>query len=482
MREPATTPRRTARSRRTVLAMFGTGVVTIAVGAWYLWAKPPFSDEELAGAADSVAAAEAELREWSCRRPAIGGPPLSEPDLRLSDVVDPAGRFAGCIDAAGEQEASDALGGEVVSPDGTHRRWGWDVPPDEGPAPTPPTPPTGLVFMRTEPPPFPPDEVPPAMVVVQERCPDLPAAIDALARTTDRCSPLVLNTPGWSDPGMRWLWLARATSIHARFSARSGDLEGALVLLIQGASVIRDLRTGPVSLVVAMVSVAAEMSIWSTFNSLLQPTPGPTAEARDRLVGLIDRLAIPHPHGLFAGEAVGLPGYLSDPDGLATLVAAEQVRLLPERCPADAEPTGCFQGPPVAPPVVDDDWVDALLEAVGPPSVVRRRELAVSLAFLEHDYRRYYARTLQPLVATRMMRISLALTGPRQEGRCPPDVELPEAQLEVPFGAGPIEIVPYRSQQYEITAPSFVVEPGFERPVFYWICPAVEGAWSTVTD
>ena len=58
---------------------------------------------------------------------------------------------------------------------------------------------------------------------------------------------------------------------------------------------------------------------------------------------------------------------------------------------------------------------------------------------------------------------------------CPP--ELPAERLQIPTSDDPIAVVHYDGDAYEMQAPELRLPGGFERTVFYLICPAPEAGW-----
>jgi hypothetical protein len=477
--------RSTTSWRRVTLVAVSGLVVLCGVSVFWASRRPPFSDEELAEAGAAIEAVRERLSDVECHRPAIPSGEPVDADASLASLLDPAGAYRTCLAAAGHQEAIDALDGLVPTADGVRRRWGFDVPRSDTP---PPSASASRAFIHVQHPPYLEGEEPAAYVRVWSACSGVAMAVTQLAADDDACSPFPPDSAGWLDRGLEVVQLARAIAIVARGVARDGDLEAALTLLVRGAVVVQDLRRGPTSLVVAMLSVGAELTLWATFNSLLFPEPGPSAVVSAKMSELIGGLvdAWPHPHDVLAAESLAIPELAraapitSEEAALAQMLAGEQARRLSQWCPRDGDPTVCFSSVPTVgaagPGLFRRAW------HLVSPNARLRSELQPSLDENARAYSRYYTRLLAPAVAIHVIRVMLALSGARQEGTCPTDADIDPRLLDVPFAAGPIEITHFDGAQYEVTAPPLTVDPTFERLVFYAVCPPVGGRWNDAGD
>jgi len=454
-------------------------------GATLFWARsrPSFSDEERAEAARELEVVRTRLTDVQCHRPGIPGAG-GDAQVTLAALLDSEGAYRACLSVGAGQNATDALRG-IVEIEGERRRWGYDVPPLEDPLP----PGRGLAFTNPQHPPFPEGSEPGVARRARAACGELAVALSTLAGGDGECSPYPPGSPGWIDIHPEVTQLARATSILAHVLARDGNLGGALTLLVHGVAVVQDFRRGPTSLVAAMLSISAEMTLWSTFNSLLIPEPGPEASLRAKMVELIDALIEewPHPHDVllaeaFAGLSFARRSPMPDEEGAVIVVlAAEHTRQVEQWCPHDRDKADCFQATSPTGPFETGLFQQAWL-SVGGPNAQRRWEVQVENEMAEPAYRNYYTRLLSSPVAMRIIKVALALSGARQEGVCPTSADIDPRLLDIPFALSPIEITHLDGPQYEVTAPPLVVDPSFERVVFYSICPPVGGRWSDAVD
>lgn len=461
-------------------------VVLSGVAGLLARARAPFSDDELGAATRSVDAARARLRHLTSLRPtrveAAGSTRVS-----LAALLDLGGANGECLRAAASDDVVDALQGVVRTPDGRRRRWGFDVPRIRGWSP-----PGALrVIVSAQHPPFPDREEPEPYRRVRAACGGLAATVAALADAERQGSPYPFDSQGWLDPHLQVLHLGRAISIVARGRARARDLDGALTLLVQGAAVLQDVRRGPTSLMTATLSRVAERGLWSTFASLLIPDPGPSALLRAKLGELLDRLmeAWPHPHDVLLADATGISELAraeatgAENRAFALMAPVELVRRVDRWCPRDRDPGACFsswsrrRSRNVEPGVLLRAW-----HFVAGPNARLRRDLSVQLAAHERTYRLSYLRLLSSSVSLRIMKVLLALSEARQAQICPTRAHLDPRLLTIPFATGPIEVTRFSGPQYEITAPRLRIDPGYEREVFYAICPAVGGRWREVDE
>ncbi|RLB53798.1 MAG: hypothetical protein DRJ42_10875 [Deltaproteobacteria bacterium] len=468
------------------IALGASASLVLIAAASLVWirSRPAFSEEELAGATRAIDDVRRGLTTVRCDRPSLAEGEAA-PEDSLAALLDPSGEYGACFRAAGQEDVLDASRGIVRAPDGTSRHWIYDVP-----TPTVPFAP-GIgdrVFISPQHPPYPTGEQPPAYLRVLSACDGLTDSVRALASTEGQCSPFGPGTPGWGNLHPELLHLARAISVLAHQAARNGDLEGALTAVLHGVSIVQDSRRGSTSLVVAMHSIASEMWLWSTFNALLTPAPGPTPTQRARLAGLIDRLldASPHPHDVFAAEAlaVGTTGptvVASEDQSVIHMLAGEQARRAERWCARDQDPADCFSAMPRVTPTEPGPLLVAW-RIVGGPPIEQRAVFDGLVEYNTEAFRHYQARLLSSPVAMRLMKVALALSAERQRGVCPTDANIEDHILDIPFATGPIEVTQLYGAQYEITAPPLTIEPSFERMVFVTVCPAANAVWMPFSD
>lgn len=454
---------RMRRSRRR-WALFGVALTAMLLGTYvYVRLLPAYSEDEIDELQAQVDEMRARTAAETCSRSSYGS---AEPaDEHLSALFDDA-EIGDCL-INFQREGRDAL---YIEPETDTHAWHWDL--DRGDDEGGNLPPGHAQLAPSSP--IPPiDSEPPDVV---SECMWLTERIDRFAARTDLCSPLGPTHPDWMGDMMWGIGLGHAVAALARWRARDGYRFRSFEEALRGIVVIRDLRRGPTSLILAMIGVAAEGIVVAQLMSFLFDEPGFTDEQYTQLDRTIEQIladrigaGIVMRTDRFAAVDNVMIGARDELGAMLDYTASFDTRW----CPDDARPTECIDAVRAMPPLEPRSELTELLLG---PRFVRGHQLRAAVRESMSSFSTYLARMQSADTSLRQLRVLLRLSQQRARGGgCPPRID--EEHFQIDVSDDPFELTQYSGAQYELVAPPLRVMPTFERIVMLFLCPAATPAW-----
>lgn len=428
----------------------------------YVRTRPAVSDEELAAAHDALAERKVEFAAWTPPpRAALGD--AAPIDQASFDAFFDDPRWTDCFEGAGQEDffrdVTDPASGAIH---------GYQIDRGDGASDATPIPDARYV------PVYGPPMDSPEVREVERTCEGLGALVERFAATPDLRSPYQTRAAGLREGDIKIIQATKAIAVVARRRAREGRPYDGLRLLALAQAVARDLRKGPVSLITAMLSVAAEGILMAHASSLLLADPALSAAEYEELRAMLrDVRAIETvPRLVLLADRESFVQEVGDAERLPVVVAAHEHL---DVCEGEDVPT-CIQT------VIDLDAdastePDPLWAKILGPRIAAGRMRRFLGDMLVGAFPRYLRRVLQADVDNRMLEAMLTIVEARSAhpATCPPPFD--PAALEAPFADDPMTLTHFDGETYELAAPELPVMSG-ERTVVYFGCPAAVANWA----
>lgn len=445
------------------------GLLCVAGGTFaYVRSLPAYSSEEIATMAARADEMRAATANETCERAAYGTASPVPRDRVASLLLAPA--TLSCLRRFHSADLHDLLQGPETDTDA----WSWVL--DRGDASNAP-PLAGHAYLVSSAP-IPPDDATPSELV-RDCESELIPLVDRLAATSDSCSAFGPTHPQWIDELFWVIGLGRAIATLGRWRAREGHRFRSFEEGLRGIVVLRDLRRGPTSLLMAMISVAAEQIVVAQLNSFLVDEPGfddAQYAALDAWVASVldDRIGAGVVVRTDRHAALDMAYDEDDLGGVLDVLVHDDLSW----CPDDARPEECIEAihrmPPVEPP-------SQLAELVLGRRLIRKSVIDAAARAAKDGFESYLARLATADAALEQLRVQLRLVRARaRDGRCPPNIDSTHFELDV--SDDPFQLNHLSGDQYELVMPPLRAKPDFERVVLMSVCPAATAAWQPRVD